>query len=261
MRIYLVTDLEGVCGVMNFAGWCMPESRYYEMAKQLLTAEVNAAIEGFLAGGATEVAVLDGHGYGGIRGELLHPAAELMRVWPGQWPFLLDERAYDGVAWVGQHAKAGTPFAHLAHTGNFDCRDDAINTTSVGEFGRIALCAGELGIRVLFASGDRAFTEEAQALAPGVETVAVKRGTAHDFTMSADLVPGTTFCGRARLVVRNIGQFPQAAAVLDNAWQEFCNDLHLAGHCSAHPPPTRGDTGGHVAKQGEGPTVYEQEHD
>jgi hypothetical protein len=85
--------------------------------------------------------------------------------------------------------------------------------------------------------------------------------TAHDFTMSADLVPGTTFCGRARLVVRNIGQFPQAAAVLDNAWQEFCNDLHLAGHCSAHPPPTRGDTGGHVAKQGEGPTVYEQEHD
>jgi D-aminopeptidase len=165
---------------MNFADWCMPESRYYEMAKELLTAEVNAAIEGFLAGGATEVAVLDGHGYGGIRGELLHPAAELMRVWPGQWPFLLDERAYDGVAWVGQHAKAGTPFAHLAHTGNFDCRDDAINTTSVGEFGRIALCAGELGIRVLFASGDRAFTEEVQTLAPGVETVAVKRGTQPD---------------------------------------------------------------------------------
>ena len=55
MRIYLVTDLEGVCGVMNFRDWCTPESRYYEEAKRLLTAEVNAAVEGFLAGGAAEV--------------------------------------------------------------------------------------------------------------------------------------------------------------------------------------------------------------
>lgn len=137
MRIYLVTDLEGVCGVMNFRDWCTPESRYYEEAKRLLTAEVNAAVDGFLAGGAAEITVVDGHGYGGLCSGLLHPATELMRGWPGQWPFLMDERKYDATAWVGQHAKAGTPFAHLAHTGAFACRDERINDMSVGEFGRM----------------------------------------------------------------------------------------------------------------------------
>jgi D-aminopeptidase len=37
MRIYLMTDLEGVAGVLNFVEWCMPESRYYEQAKERLT--------------------------------------------------------------------------------------------------------------------------------------------------------------------------------------------------------------------------------
>jgi D-amino peptidase len=83
----------------------------------------------------------------------------------------------DAVAWIGQHAKAGTPNAHLAHTQSWNYVDLAINGTPIGEFGQLALCAGERGIRSIFACGDKAFTEEAQALAPGIETVSVKRGT------------------------------------------------------------------------------------
>jgi D-amino peptidase len=47
---------------------------------------------------------------------------------------------------------------------------------SIGEFGQLAMCASELGVRTIFGSGDEAFTREAEALVPGIETVAVKWG-------------------------------------------------------------------------------------
>ena len=176
MRIYLMTDLEGVAGVLNFSDWCLPEGRYYEQAKELLTREVNAAVDGFFAGGATEILVVDGHGAGGINPLLLDPRVELMRGFSMGWPFMLDQ-GYDAVAWVGQHAKAGSEFAHLAHTQWFNYLNLTVNNVSIGEFGQLSLCAAELNIPCLFFSGDVAGCLEAQRLCPGIETVSVKRGT------------------------------------------------------------------------------------
>jgi len=175
MKIYIMTDLKGVAGVLNFADWCSPESRYYELAKELLTREVNAAVEGFFAGGARQIVVADGHGYGGINPVLLDPQVELMRGWPTGWPLLLD-KTYNAVAWVGQHAKAGSEYAHLAHTQSFRYVDESVNGVSIGEFGQLAMCASELRVRAIFLSGDRAAMDEARALVPGIETVEVKRG-------------------------------------------------------------------------------------
>ncbi len=176
MRVYVMTDLEGVAGVLNFVDWCLPESRYYELAKELLTREVNAAIEGFFAGGATRVLVADGHGAGAINPLLLDSRVELMRGFGMGWPFLLDE-GFDVAAWVGQHAKAGAGYAHLAHTQWFNWIDLSINGVSIGEFGQLAMCASELSVRAIFLSGDQAACAEAQQLVPGIETVSVKRGT------------------------------------------------------------------------------------
>jgi len=175
MKIYLMTDLEGVCGVLDHDDWVNRESRYYEDAKTLLVQEVNAALEGFFEEGADEVLVLDGHGAGGIRQAQLDPRSTFQRGFVGPWPCGLDA-SFDAVAWVGQHAKAGTPFAHIPHTQWFDRLDFRINGVSVGEFGQLAFCAACFGVRPLFASGDMAFTGEACALVPGIETVAVKRG-------------------------------------------------------------------------------------
>ena len=66
MKVLLMTDMEGVAGVKNSEDWCMPDSRFYSVGCRLLTLEVNAAVEGFFAGGATYVQVADGHGAGGI---------------------------------------------------------------------------------------------------------------------------------------------------------------------------------------------------
>lgn len=176
MKLYIMTDLEGVAGVMNFEDWCSPGTRYYELAKEFLTLEINAAVEGFFEGGAKEITVADGHGPGAISPKLLDRRVELMRGWPTGWPLLLDD-SYDAAAWVGQHAKAGTEYAHLAHTQSLHYVDLSVNGISIGEFGQFAMCASELGVRAIFGSGDEAFTKEAAVLVPGIETVSVKRGT------------------------------------------------------------------------------------
>jgi len=177
LRVYIMTDQEGVAGVLNSEDYAGPESRYYELAKELLTLEVNAAIEGFAAGGATEFLVADGHGHGSINIKLLDSRAQLARNWPRPpYPFSLDG-GFDFAAWVGQHARSRSEYAHLAHTGSFSTFEATINGVPVGEFGQCAACASQLGVRVIFGSGDLAFTKEARALVPGITTVAVKRGT------------------------------------------------------------------------------------
>lgn len=176
MKLYLMTDMEGVAGVMDVWNWCRPEGRHYDMGRAFLTGEVNAAIEGFCAAGATEIVVSDAHGAGGIDPSLLDARAELMRGWPDGYPFLLDA-SYDAIAWIGQHAKAGTAYAHLPHTGWFNVLNRSLNGIAIGEFGEMAFCAGALGVPVIFASGDRAFCEEAKRLVPDLEPVCVKRGT------------------------------------------------------------------------------------
>lgn len=177
VSVYIMTDMEGVAGVLDFDAWCTPESRYYDLAKEFLTLEVNAAIEGFARGGTSEFLVADGHGYGAVNPKLLDPRAELARNWaPPPYPFSM-ERGMTYCAYVGQHAMSRTEFAHLSHTGSFSVFETTINGRPTGEFGEGTLSASELGIRTIFAAGDLALTKEANALVPGIETVAVKRGT------------------------------------------------------------------------------------
>jgi D-amino peptidase len=176
MKIYLMTDLEGVAGVLNAQEWTGPSQRYYDLARELLTLEVNAAVDGFFAGGATEILVADGHGPGALDVPRLDERVQFLRGWgAGPYPLCLD-KSFDAIAWVGQHAKAGTEFGHMAHTQGFAYLDLMVNGVSIGEFGQMALCASELGVRAIFGSGDEAFTKEAQALVPGIETAAVKWG-------------------------------------------------------------------------------------
>ena len=62
MKVYVMTDLEGVAGIINFDDYGTPKGRYYETARELTTNETNAAIEGLIEDGAKEILVVDGHG-------------------------------------------------------------------------------------------------------------------------------------------------------------------------------------------------------
>jgi D-amino peptidase len=173
LRVYLMTDMEGVSGVTNFEDFIKPEGRYYERGRQLTTGEVSAAVEGALNAGATDVLVVDGHGAGAIDPLLLHPAARLLTR--GRYPFGLD-LGFDCAGIIGQHAKASTPDGHLCHTQTLEWLDCTINGVSVGEMGEMMLLAAEYDVPTVALSGDAAACREAQALVPGIATAAVKQG-------------------------------------------------------------------------------------
>lgn len=175
MKIYILTDQEGVAGVVNSVDYASPGSRYYEVGRRLLTLETNAAIEGAFAGGATEIFVLDGHGHGSIDIELLDPRVEVLAGRPITFPFEYDG-TFDALMFVGQHAKSNTDGGHLSHTGSMDQDDVLLNGVSLGELGWYVQLAGYYGKPTIFVSGDQAVCDEARALVPEVETVAVKRG-------------------------------------------------------------------------------------
>src|SRR5258705_532039 len=78
-RILIVTDLEGAGGVNDADEQLLPGQRRYIESRRILTGEVNAAVEGALAGGATEVVIWDGHDGSRTQSiDEIHPSAKLI---------------------------------------------------------------------------------------------------------------------------------------------------------------------------------------
>ncbi len=179
MKVFMVTDMEGVAGIVSFTQQSYADGKYYEQAKKLETAEVNAAVDGLLDAGVTEILVWDGHGAGGINFEDLHPAAKLLHGRPSPpWSRLNEVIAqYDVVVIVGQHAMAGVVTGNQNHTQNSQSIDYyKLNGKPIGEIAQIALYFGSFGIPLIFLSGEIDACTETEALVPGVTTVAVKQG-------------------------------------------------------------------------------------
>ena len=195
MKLYIITDLEGVAGVQR---WQQTRERgpQYEQAIRLLTAEVNAAVDGILdAATDAEVVVWDGHGNGGIDVERLHPQVRFIPRGPISPPYFLNE-GFDALYFVGQHAMAGTPNAPLSHTySSKSIEYYKLNGIPMGEFGCRAALAGSLGIPTVFISGDDKAVAEAQALVPSTYGAAVKQG--RGIEMAIHLSPH-----RARQLIR-----------------------------------------------------------
>ena len=175
MKIYIMTDMEGVAGVLSSVDFCAPESRYYEVGRTLTTLETNAAIEGAMEAGGTDFLVVDGHGHGAIDPLQLHPAARLLAGRPLGYPFGCDA-TFDAAFIIGQHAKANTDGGQLCHTGSFSCDDQMLNGRSLGELGINLLFAAYFDVPTVLVTGDLACCDEAHALVPEIETVAVKEG-------------------------------------------------------------------------------------
>lgn len=177
MRIYIMTDIEGVAGVVDFASQTYSSSKYYEQAKELLTAEVNASVEGAMRAGATEVVICDGHGAGGIIPELLHPSAKLLHGRPIGKFWEVDNGKWDAYFLLGHHSMNGTPDGNLNHSyANESIIQMHLNGKPIGEIGMNTYLAGWFGIPVALITGDEAACREAKGYVPNIEEVAVKRG-------------------------------------------------------------------------------------
>ena len=175
MRVLIMTDMEGVAGVLNAEDYLSAEGRLYSTGRELATREVNAAVEGALAAGATDVLVVDGHGAGAMEPELLHPAARLLAGMPKPRSFGCDP-SFDAAFIVGQHAMSNTDGGHLAHTNSWSVDEWRLNDLPIGELGKEMLLFAADGVPTVLVTGDAACAAEARALVPAVETAAVKDG-------------------------------------------------------------------------------------
>jgi D-amino peptidase len=183
MRIHIISDMEGVAGIVHSAQTNAGQP-LYEEGRKLYTEEINAAVRGARKAGATEIVVMDHHGAGGafsfnsLVPDLLDPACDyvVQSSWT-QYTALL-EQGCDACLLVGMHAMAGTPEGVLAHTvSGREWRRLRFNGVLVGETGINAALCGTWDCPVLLVTGDEATCREATALlGDGLTTVAVKTG-------------------------------------------------------------------------------------
>ncbi len=179
LKIFISVDMEGITGVVNWED-VSRDGKDYEYFRQIMTKETNAAIEGALEAGATEIIVRDSHGRArNILPEMLHKSSKLIRDWSGSFLSMMEgiDKSFDAVVFIGYHAKAGTQNAILEHTmSSRNIIDVSINNVSLPEAGINALIAGYYDVPVVFVSGEKALCNQAKVLFGEVKTVAVKEG-------------------------------------------------------------------------------------
>jgi len=178
LKVFISVDMEGITGVVNVDD-ASRGGKDYDYFRQTMTREANAAIEGALAAGATEIIVRDSHGSAlNLLPEMLNRNSKLLRDW-SQGPMYMMEgidESFDAAIYIGYHARAGTPNGVLDHTSSGNVTDVSINGISMPETGYNALMAGYYDVPVVFVAGDKAVCDQAEELLGNVETVAVKEG-------------------------------------------------------------------------------------
>jgi len=177
MKIYLLCDMEGTSGISKTTQVQSDSGQPYQQGRELLIADVNAAVAGAVDGGATEVVACDTHGGGGhffiekLDQRAVYETPGMKSLMPA-----LDS-TFDGVILMGHHAMAGTLNGFLDHTMSsaswFEC---SVNGVPLGEIGIESAWAGHFDMPVIMVHGDQAACREAETQLPGVVTAPVKEG-------------------------------------------------------------------------------------
>jgi D-amino peptidase len=177
LRVFISVDMEGVSGVCTEQQTSLTGDRYRE-ACALMRADLDAAVGGCLAAGATGIVVCDAHDAGSnLSADALPVQATLASGGSGPLSMMTGiDDSFDAALFVGYHAMSGTRAAVLEHTYVYKIVSVSCDGREFGETALNAGVAGALGVPVVFVSGDDKTAAEAQALLPGVETAIVKDG-------------------------------------------------------------------------------------
>ncbi len=188
MKILIAADMEGISGVVNW-DQVMPGSPDYPRFRKIMTEDVNAAIRGAFAAGASEVVVADGHNNSrNITIEELDPRARLNTGTPAPLSMVAGiDSGVSGVLLVGYHARSGAQNAILDHTWSDERVANLwINERLYGETGLNAAVCGYFDVPVVMISGDQTVCAEAVDFLGTVETAVVKQATSR---MAAECLP------------------------------------------------------------------------
>ncbi|MDR0406343.1 MAG: M55 family metallopeptidase [Clostridiales bacterium] len=185
MNVLIMTDLEGISGVDTIEKVMDVGTAGHRFACERLMADVNAAVDGAIAGGAETVYVIDGHG---SANSFIDALLDRRAV---KTPRLNDAVAAGKIQaylQVGAHAMPGTQDGFLDHVqSSARWFEYTINGERYGEIAQGALFTGAFGIPCVMVSGDEAACDEAKRILGGqIATASVKKGLRRNF---AALVP------------------------------------------------------------------------
>ncbi len=176
MKVFISFDMEGVAGIVDWSQ-CRGPGQAYEEGRRLLLGEVNAAIDGALEAGATEIVCNDSHGtMNNLDPSELHGQASYVsgRHKPLYMMQGLDATA-DLVFMVGYHGSISGESSVLSHTYNPSVISHVeLNGIRVGESGINALVALACQAPVGLITGDQQTIDEADPFLADAELVVVK---------------------------------------------------------------------------------------
>ena len=177
MKILISADMEGATGV-TWPADVEPGTEQWQRCRQMFTSDVNAAVAGFLDGGATEVLINEAHAT--MRNLLLESLDRRAVMLTGRHKELsmvegIQHGDVDGVAFLGYHAAAGADGV-LAHTYlPNSITSVTVNGEQASEGLLNARVAAQHGVPVILVTGDDRTCADASGYAPAARSVAVKR--------------------------------------------------------------------------------------
>ena len=180
LKVMILFDMEGVSGATDFRHTSYAHPSEYAQGCQSLTGDVNAAISGVKAAGATEVVIVDGHGSGNSTGpdvleeQLLTPAKVQYRDSPFDIYMDSYDHSFDAIVAVGMHAGAGNRQGFLSHTLTFEDIEYKVNGIPFNESMILAMGAARMRIPVIAVSGDDQLEKEIRRTMPWVQYATVK---------------------------------------------------------------------------------------
>jgi D-amino peptidase len=176
VKVFISSDIEGTAGIVDWQQVIGPGVEY-EMGRRLLLGEVNAAIDGAIEGGATEIVVNDSHWLmQNLPPDELHGQASYIsgKHKPDYMMEGLDA-SFDAVFFVSYHGSVGAEGSVLSHTYNPSAIGEVrLNDEPVGESAVNALVASHYKVPVALITGDRHTVQESRRHMPKAEGVVVK---------------------------------------------------------------------------------------
>lgn len=191
LKVYISADMEGVTGVAS-ADQLSPSGFEYQQAREWMTNEVLAAMQGAREAGATEFVVSDSHGNGESLLIDKFPSdvpVRIVRSFPRPLGMMEGiDSSFAAVIFIGYHASTSSTIGVRAHTQSSALLTRiALNGTSMSEAGINAAIAAQYGVPVVMITGDDAIVDETRRRLGPIEGVAVKH--AIGFHSAATLTP------------------------------------------------------------------------
>lgn len=211
MKVYISVDIEGITGLVSWSQCGRPNGEHYDyaFARRMMTHDLNAAVRGARAAGATRILIKDSHGNSkNLLIDQLEPGVELVSGHGALTDGMMQgiDSSFDAALLVGYHAMAGTLGGIMEHTVTGGVHRMWINDQEAGEIGLSAGVAGRYGVPLVFLSSDQAGCDEAKAFLPWIGTAAVKEG--YGRYMGRVLDPSATgpmIEAGVELALRNLG--------------------------------------------------------